>query len=171
MYQVKSQAVGSQMAQVAEVKSEKDIYLLNDTPIEWDLMQVKEGSFHILYQGQSLNVEVVRTDFETKSFLFEINGKRVEVQLQDKFDILLKKMGMDNTSTQKVSELKAPMPGLIVAVKVSEGQTIPKGETLLILEAMKMENILKAPADVIIKTIKVQKGANVDKNQVLIQFG
>jgi biotin carboxyl carrier protein len=62
------------------------------------------------------------------------------------------------------------MPGLVIDVKVTEGQTVQKGETLLILEAMKMENVLKAPADVTMKAIKVQKGENVEKNQVLIVF-
>ncbi len=63
------------------------------------------------------------------------------------------------------------MPGLLLDIKVQEGQEVQKGEILLILEAMKMENVIKAPTDARIKHIKVQKGQTVEKNQLLIEFG
>jgi len=53
---------------------------------------------------------------------------------------------------------------------VSEGQAVKKGDTLLILEAMKMENALKSPADGVIKKVAVSKGMAVEKNQLLIEF-
>jgi biotin carboxyl carrier protein len=62
------------------------------------------------------------------------------------------------------------MPGLILSVAVAEGQEVKKGDPLLILEAMKMENVIKAPADATVKVIKVRKGDSVDKNQVLVLF-
>ena len=62
------------------------------------------------------------------------------------------------------------MPGLVVDIPVSEGQAVKKGETLLILEAMKMENALKATADVTIGRIAVKKGMAVEKNEMLIQL-
>jgi biotin carboxyl carrier protein len=62
------------------------------------------------------------------------------------------------------------MPGLVLRILASEGDKVMKGGNLLVLEAMKMENIIKAPADVVIKSIRVIAGDKVEKNQVMIIF-
>lgn len=62
------------------------------------------------------------------------------------------------------------MPGLVIDVLVKEGDTVQKGEPLIILEAMKMENILKAATEVKIKKVLVEKGKAVEKNTTLIEF-
>ncbi|MNF13023.1 Glutaconyl-CoA decarboxylase subunit gamma [compost metagenome] len=67
-------------------------------------------------------------------------------------------------------EIKAPMPGLVLNVIVESGQEVNKGDNLLILEAMKMENIIKSPSSGIVKKILVTKGDKVEKNEILIQF-
>jgi glutaconyl-CoA/methylmalonyl-CoA decarboxylase subunit gamma len=64
----------------------------------------------------------------------------------------------------------APMPGTILEVKVSEGDTVSKGQTLLILEAMKMQNEIMAPADGTVAAVKVSKGGSVNAGEVLIQL-
>lgn len=150
-------------------KKEKSIFL-NQKLFEWDIIQIKENSFHIIYQNQSFKAEVLKVDFESKIFQIQINQSVYELEAHDKFDMLLQKLGMDKSAVKKVSEIKAPMPGLILEIKVSDGQTIKKGDALMILEAMKMENVLKSPIDGIIKAVKVKKGDNVEKNTILIQF-
>jgi biotin carboxyl carrier protein len=92
------------------------------------------------------------------------------VNVKDRFDILLEQLGMANAGVAKVNDLKAPMPGLIVSIQVQVGDNIKKGDSLLILEAMKMENVLKATGEGKIKNIKVNTRQNVEKNQVLIEF-
>jgi biotin carboxyl carrier protein len=92
------------------------------------------------------------------------------LEVKDKLDLLLEKMGINQPSGIKVEDIKAPMPGLIIDIKVIEEQEVEQGEAIMILEAMKMENILKSPQKGIIKTIKVKKGQSVEKNQILIQF-
>jgi biotin carboxyl carrier protein len=62
------------------------------------------------------------------------------------------------------------MPGLIVDLRVKAGDKVKPGDALLILEAMKMENMIKASAESIVKSVKVVKGDSVEKNQVLIEF-
>lgn len=62
------------------------------------------------------------------------------------------------------------MPGMVLNILVTEGQEVKKGDALIILEAMKMENILKSPTDGTIKKIAITKGFAVEKNQLLIQF-
>lgn len=92
------------------------------------------------------------------------------MKMTDQFDELLHQLGMDNLNTAIISEIKAPMPGLVLRILASVGQEVQKGGNLFVLEAMKMENIIKAPADVIIKSVKVNPGDKVEKNQVMMIF-
>ena len=73
-------------------------------------------------------------------------------------------------SNQKESELKAPMPGKVLDIMVTAGGSVVKGDGVLVLEAMKMENVIKSPADGVIKRIAVVKNQAVEKNEVLIEF-
>ncbi|MEM1136359.1 MAG: acetyl-CoA carboxylase biotin carboxyl carrier protein subunit [Bacteroidota bacterium] len=85
-------------------------------------------------------------------------------------DLLLEKMGINHTSTNTVKDIKAPMPGKILEIICNEGDEIKKGDKVMILEAMKMENVLKSPGEGIVKSIKVKTGDNVEKNHILIAF-
>ena len=147
-----------------------DAVTLNSEPFAWDVADLGGGRFHILYEGRSFNAEVVEADYATKNIVLKLNGQRVELQAKDRFDLLLERLGMANAATTKVNELKAPMPGLIVDIRVQPGQAVLKGDPLLVLEAMKMENILKAPADGTVSGLKVVLRDNVQKGQVLVQF-
>ena len=144
--------------------------IIDGTPLDWDIVEVSNGYFHILINRKSYRAEVVRADPATKSFAMKINGKVYSVTLKDKFDLLLEKMGMNNGSSGKANHIKAPMPGLIIDLRVKEGDTVMPGDALLILEAMKMENMIKASAQSVVKSVKVKKGDSVEKNQVLIEF-
>jgi biotin carboxyl carrier protein len=107
---------------------------------------------------------------EEKTASIKVNGHTYNIAIKDRFDDLLHQLGLDNLQSAKVAELKAPMPGLVLSILVKEGDEIKKGDNLLVLEAMKMENIIKSPADVTIKSIKIKPSDKVEKNQVLIQF-
>ena len=95
---------------------------------------------------------------------------RKEVEIKDKYDALLKQLGMDKMLGSKMNLLKAPMPGLVLNVLVKEGDSIKKGDSLLVLEAMKMENNIKAAGDGVVKKVNVQVKQAVEKNQVLIEM-
>ncbi len=166
--------------QVFEAKTQKNGAIIqnktnantanNVVNIDWDLQKINENNFSILHENQSYNVEVIKNDLENKTLTIKINGNLYEIQAKTELDLLLQKMGMDKANITQIKDIKAPMPGLIREIKIQIGQQIQKGDALLILEAMKMENILKSPTDGIIKTIKVKQGDNVEKNQLLVSF-
>ncbi|TGE09986.1 biotin/lipoyl-containing protein [Hymenobacter fodinae] len=143
---------------------------VNGQAFEWDLAVLGNGHYHILHNGKSYTAELVSVDYAAKTFVLNLNGQRLELQAKDRFDLLLDKLGMSNAATNKVNELKAPMPGLIVDIRVEPGQVVQKGDPLLVLEAMKMENILKAPGEGTVAAIKVALRDNVTKGQVLVLF-
>lgn len=135
-----------------------------------DVVATGPGKLHIIQDGRSYDVEVVSCDSTSKTLTIVVNSNKYQIQVSDKYDELLKSLGMDKSSGAKVSEMKAPMPGMVLDVLVTEGQAISKGDAIVVLEAMKMENILKAPGDTVVKKVLVKKGTAVEKNQVLISF-
>lgn len=143
---------------------------INDLPFDFDTIQLREGKFHALKDNKSYTIELLKSEPEEKTFTLLVNGTRYQVAVKDKYDDLLKSLGMDNMAARKINELKAPMPGLVLDIRVAEGQEIKKGDALIVLEAMKMENILKSPTDGKVKKISVQKSNAVEKGQVLIHF-
>ncbi len=143
---------------------------IDEKDFNLDLIEVKDGSFHLIKENRSYNLEVLDADYDKKSFKVKVNGSVHELNVQDKFDLLLESMGMSNLTETKISELKAPMPGLVLDIKVAAGEEIAKGDPLLVLEAMKMENIIKSPTDGIVKDIKVDRSTAVEKNEILIEF-
>jgi biotin carboxyl carrier protein len=153
-----------------EITSNEDGLAVNGSPFNWDVARIADGYFHILYENKSFRAEIIKTDTAAKTVSVKINGNHYTVALKDKFDLLLEKMGLTNTSAAKVNTIKAPMPGLIIDLKIKAGDTVKAGEPLLILEAMKMENILKSPGEGIVKNVKIKKGDSVEKGQVLIEF-
>jgi biotin carboxyl carrier protein len=151
------------------VDRDGDLFI-DGSKLDWDITEISGGYFHILINKKSYRAEVVKADASTKSFVLKVNGKVYSVDLRDRFDLLLEKMGMNNGASGKANSIKAPMPGLIINLHVKEGDQVMPGDALLILEAMKMENLIKASAQSVVKSVKVKKGDSVEKNQVLIEF-
>ncbi|MEO6884021.1 MAG: biotin/lipoyl-containing protein [Bacteroidia bacterium] len=137
---------------------------------ECDVLSVKKDFFHVIKNNKSYSVEIIKTEPSEKKISIKVNGTLYELSVKDKYDELLHQLGFDASNAKKINEVKAPMPGLVLEILAQEGASIKKGDPLLILEAMKMENVLKSPVDAVVKKINVQKGNAVEKNQVLLQF-
>lgn len=166
MYQVKS---GNKTYQVEPAEGE-NTFVLNGNISPLDLKKIGENKYHVIRNNKGYSVELVKVDKEEKLVALKINGQVYEYSIKDKMDLLLEKMGLNNLASAKVSQVKAPMPGLVHEILVEAGGTVKKGDGLLILEAMKMENVIKSPVDGEIKSVVVKTGAAVDKNQVLVEF-
>ena len=144
--------------------------MINGEHITADVQQLNASAYHVINNLQSYNVEVVNFDTAAKTAEIKVNNNTYNVTAKDQFDILLDKLGLSSLNAAKVSEIKAPMPGMVLKVFVNEGIEIKKGDSLFVLEAMKMENIIKAPADVTVKSVKIKPGDKVEKGQVLMKF-
>ncbi|MCC8425282.1 acetyl-CoA carboxylase biotin carboxyl carrier protein subunit [Mucilaginibacter sp. UR6-11] len=143
---------------------------LNDEQITADIKQLSPSAWHIIDQLRSYNAEVIAFDKASKTAQIRVNNNIYNISAKDQFDLLLEKMGLTGLSGSKISELKAPMPGMVLKVFVTEGMAIQKGDSLFILEAMKMENIIKSPVNTEIRSIKIKPGDKVEKGQILLQF-
>jgi biotin carboxyl carrier protein len=165
MYKVK---VNDQF--VFEVENKESTFLVNGLPVELDLSALGNSGTHVLYQNKSFNTEVVELNKADKTCKIKVNGNIYQINIEDQFDVLLKQLGLDNLAANKVLEIKAPMPGLVLKVLVEENAEVKKGDNLVILEAMKMENILKSSTDGVVKKILIKQGDKVEKNQILVQF-
>ncbi len=170
MYQIHLD--NQQVITIDEIKLNENIITgkINNTAFSVEIQQTHTYEYFLRYNNQSFNILLLKFFPEEKKIILKINGKRTSLQIKDKFDLLLEQLGMDKLSSKKTESIKAPMPGLVLNVLVSEGQAVKKGDTILILEAMKMENALKAPHDGIVKKVAVTKGTAVEKNQLLIEL-
>lgn len=135
-----------------------------------DSIRISKNKLHILHNNTSHRAEIVSKDFDQRTYTIQVNGNSYQVQIQNPLDQLINQMGFSLGSAKQIDSIKAPMPGLILEVNVTEGQEVAENDNLLILEAMKMENNLSSPRSGIIKSIQIAKGDTVDKGQVLIEF-
>jgi biotin carboxyl carrier protein len=154
-----------------DVTAQDQQMVINEKNIGWDMKELPNGTFHILADGKSYNAVIESVDRAAKQLALKINGNRYELTVKEPIDQLLQKMGLNMASAKKVEAIKAPMPGLVLKILVTEGQQIKKGDPVLILEAMKMENVFKAPADATVKAIKTTERKAVEKGEVLIELG
>lgn len=152
------------------VEKTADLIVVNQNPIAWDLKWIGDRNVHLISGNKSIEAELLSFDRETKTIQIRLGYKTATLQVKNRFDILLEQMGMNTTGSGAFKNIKAPMPGLILDLKVKPGDEVKKGDVVLILEAMKMENIIKSPGDGIVKEVKVSLKQSVEKNQVLIQF-
>ena len=135
-----------------------------------DAVAVGNSKFHILKDHQPYEAEIIASDFNQKSYTVKVNSTNYTVDISNALDQLISAMGFEIGTSKQINALKAPMPGLIIEISVSIGQTVKENENLLILSAMKMENSFLSPRDGVIKSIVVGVGDAVEKGQLLIEF-
>jgi biotin carboxyl carrier protein len=154
-----------------QLDNEGGSWTINQKPANLDVVTMPNGIMSVLCNGKSYSVIVEGTDRKNKEVLLRINGQSFRTEIKEPIDQLLSSMGMDLKARHKAEAVKAPMPGLVLRILVEPGQAVKKGEGLLVLEAMKMENILKAGEDCVVKAIKVAERTAVEKGAVLIELG
>lgn len=150
------------------VNEKFDFELEKDSSV--DLVKVGNNTYHMLINDVAYGIEILEYDSNINMYSVKIDGRKFKIEVKNRLHQLLADMGMDSAATEVVKEIPAPMPGIVIDVLIEIGASISKGDSLLVLEAMKMENVLKSPTDGVVKSILVKKGQNVDKNDVMIIF-
>jgi biotin carboxyl carrier protein len=144
---------------------------INGSGVDLDISRQANGLISVLLNGKSYTAIVENINHSKKEITVRIDGQIYKSKIKEPIDQLLSNMGLDTIAKQKAEVIKAPMPGMVIRILVQPNQSIKKGDGLLILEAMKMENILKASEDGTVKSIKVAERTAVEKGMVLIEMG
>lgn len=136
---------------------------VNGQPRHVDFLPLDETLFSVITDERSL--EVVIEEHKTRYDVL-MQGRLYEAQVWDERALLLaqRKGGLGGDS----GDVHSPMPGLIVAVSVAVGDHVTQGQTVVILESMKMQNELKAPVDGVVHAVHVQQGQTVEKDAPLL---
>lgn len=135
-----------------------------------DCVETSADSYHILQDNTSIKANVLKSDFNNKTYRVKVNNNIYNVNIHNTLDQQIEALGFEIGASKQVNDIKAPMPGLILEITVKVGDVVKENDTLLILEAMKMENVIHSPREGIIKSIAVNERETVDKNTLLIEF-
>ena len=135
-----------------------------------DIVRLGRDTFQIIDQNQCYAVEVTEINDKPKYFSVAINEQAFDIEIEDTLDQLIEKMGLSALVSGRKTDIIAPMPGLVLNIMIKEGEIVSKGDSILVLEAMKMENMIKAPGDGKIIHILTSKGSPVEKGELLIEI-
>jgi biotin carboxyl carrier protein len=145
-------------------------FILDGEAIDLDAVKTGPDTWNVLRNNKSYNIRVLSFDAASKKLSLKVNNEVFDLRLTTGLDELLSRMGMDAASSSRMVDVRAPMPGLVLKVIVEEGAEISEGDHLIILEAMKMENVIKATGRGVVGKILVSNQDAVEKNQVLIEM-
>ena len=154
--------------------SDNNVFLIDgkvQTPngnakVEW----LDRNYFVVSFNGKTFNGEVLEQNLEDHTLKLKLNHRVFEVKRKYALLDLISQMGLDKKKVKKLKELSSPMPGRVLKIMVKVGDQINIGDSLLSLEAMKMENILKSDGEGVVKEIFISEQQVVDKGEVLIEF-
>jgi biotin carboxyl carrier protein len=142
--------------------------VVNGKEYEYDVKFLNQNVMVLRMNGENFYLTCV----EDEDDLLEIgiDSDTYRIKSKSELDILVEKLSGSKGDTKVKKEVYSPMPGIIKKLNVTEGQDVRKGEVLLVLEAMKMENEIKAVKDCKIKKINVEPMSSVEKNELLIML-
>jgi biotin carboxyl carrier protein len=148
-----------------EVRSETEI-VLNGKLLQVDFQSLADQPVYSLLLGNESHEAYVGEGDHGLQVL--LRGQLYEVEIEDERQRRLRQASEIENAPGGEYLLKAPMPGLIVAVPVAEGETVTRGQNLVILESMKMQNELRSPRDGVVHRVRAKVGERVEQNQVLV---
>ncbi|MDD3080316.1 MAG: acetyl-CoA carboxylase biotin carboxyl carrier protein subunit [Paludibacter sp.] len=137
---------------------------------ERDIDFVEQGDFHYTFEWKGKRFYCELVSHEQNKAIVKVNGVEYKYSIESIFSYI--RRGMINTDADKIDEnnIIAPMPGKIVDIFLSEGDLVNKGEPILTLEAMKMQNEITAECNGVVRKIKVHSGQSVMKDELLVEI-
>ena len=151
------------------VEVREDRVLVDGVSHQAELRQVEGTPLRLLLLDGTARLLAVESE-RRSVWQLQRGGERVEVEAVDERTAHIRKMVGTDSARAGPPVLKAPMPGLVVRIPVEPGQPVPEGGSLVVLEAMKMENDLKAPAACVVERVAVGPGQAVERGQILMTF-
>lgn len=146
-------------------------YKVSDEELgELDISRLGPGQYHLIYQNLSLKGEIMNLSEGEKELELRVGDGTYSCGIVTELEQLISGLNLSRSDAGKDRFLKAPMAGLILDVHVQPGQPVAKGDKLVTLEAMKMENIIRAQADSEVDAVAVKAGMKVDKGNVLLSL-
>ena len=142
----------------------------SDAPAAWDWKCVGNGVYDVRMGQRNVRVEKISGPDATGMVKLRVNGITRQLQVLDRQMLLLESMGMVDDIAGLEMEVFAPMPGKILSLEVVPGQEVQEGDALLVLEAMKMENVIRAPRAGSIASVQSTAGQAVEKGAVLVMY-
>jgi acetyl/propionyl-CoA carboxylase alpha subunit len=143
-----------------------EFLLLDGRETEYSLLKTSDTSY-ILKIGDRI-FDIVASNLGSDKFGFLIDGSYFEVEVRTALQEKARELIRNSNGSKHHAEMRAPMPGLILKINKKAGEKIEIGDSIFILEAMKMENDLRSPSSGVIKDIRVKEGDSVEKNTVLL---
>lgn len=153
-----------------QVNEQIDFTLDIEKTDQFDCQALEKNKYHVLRGSTSYKAELIEENFGDRSYSIQIGSNVYNVNIRTDLDHMISSMGYELSSESAANDVKAPMPGIILEMKAQPGDMVKKGDTLLILEAMKMENAILSPKDGLIKSVLSKTGDTVDKNKLLIEL-
>ena len=150
------------------LKIDSSTFQLSKSDIDQLDIISKNDVIHLLTENKSVEAKLVDINLNKKSVELSISGKHYTIAIEDELDKLIDDLGFTTQANTVFKDIKAPMPGLVLEIMVKEGDHLEKDTQVLILEAMKMENVIKSPGEGVVKEISVKNGDAVEKGQLLI---
>lgn len=157
--------VGEENFSIKTLKTGESLVELNGAParVAWHRIRGNLYSLH-------WNDEVFTVQIDAHSGEVRLGSHFFEVHVEDERVAALKKLQSSAQSESALTTIKAPMPGLIVRMEIAKGETVQKGQGLLVIEAMKMENEIKSPVAGTVTEIMVASRMAVEKGAPLLQI-
>jgi biotin carboxyl carrier protein len=154
---------------VLEYHSENYRATVNGRPTEITYNHLGENRFLLLADREALEVDVRPAGGNGDRIVFML-GQEIPVTVEDYHVAQARKAAGIVAHVSVERQLRAPMPGLVLKIHVTPGQRVVKGQPLVVIEAMKMENIIKAKSDSTVAAVTVTVGRTVEKGDPLIEF-
>lgn len=136
----------------------------------WDWKQLASGVFDVRMGNRNVRIERMDGPDLKGNITVRVNGVVQTLQVLNQQQLLLESMGMTAGAETQEKHIESPMPGKILQVMVSPGAEVGEGDSLLVLEAMKMENVIRAPRAGIIEEVQARVGEAVEKAAVLVTY-